>query len=103
MNHATSDAQVGPVMNTDLDSDRLDDLTAEMRWARYRRGVAAAAFTVHQRLCEPCSPAGPGGVPQARCPEGLRLWGVLQRALEDVETLAWLLVPGPAPSTGTLF
>lgn len=103
MNHATSDAQVGPVMNTDLDSDRLDDLTAEMRWARYSRGVTIARQQVHTRLCSTCGPQEPGGVIQARCPAGLALWLRLQRHQEDIATLAACLVPGPAPDPTTLF
>lgn len=103
MNHASSIPQISPALTTDLDSDRLEELTAEMRWARYRRGMALGSWKTHAALCDPCGPGGPGGVTQARCPEGLRLWGIVRRAEEDIETLADCLVPLPVPPAGVLF
>lgn len=103
MQHGISVPQFGPGITTDLDSDRLEDLTAEMRWARYRRGMAAGQLQMHVRLCGTCGPQEPGGVTQARCPDGLRLWRVLSDALEDIETIAECLIPVPVAPPGALF
>lgn len=103
MTNASSHAQISPGFTSDLDSDRLEDLTAEMRWSRYSRGVTLGALRRHQRGCRPCQALAGATHPEVPCLPASRLLARLQRHQEDVQALADALVPGPAQPPGTLF
>lgn len=103
MNHLSGTHSPVPVFRTDLDSDRAEDLTMELRLARYLRGMRLGRYERHARACRHCAVLSGFVPPSGACALGVRLAGAVRDALEDIETLQDCLVPLPAPPADALF